>query len=220
MLNVAFAGFRHSHIFALYEDVKNHPGLELAGAFEDHAPTREQAAAKGIDFNYDSLDAMLNDPKIDIIATGDYYGARGSVAIRALKAGTHVLADKPLCTRLQEVQEIRRLAAEKNLAVGIMLNLPDLPNFLTAQKAISEGLIGRINNIIFEGQHPLLYGSRPEWYYEPEMHGGVINDIAIHGIDLVRLFTGSDLETVIGARCFERQCPVPAENRERCRCYR
>ena len=202
MWKVAFAGFRHSHILDLYAEIKRHPQLEVMGAFEDHAPSRKEAEARGVEFNYDSLEAMLEDPQIDIIFTGDYFGNRGAVAIKALKAGKHVLADKPLCTRLSELREIRTLAAEKNLAVGILLNLPDLPNFVTAQEAIHEGIIGKINNIVFEGQHPLLYGSRPDWYYEPELHGGVINDIAIHGIDLARLLTGSDLEEVIGARCW------------------
>lgn len=202
MLKVAFAGFRHSHIIDLYAEIKNHPQLEVVGAFEEYAPSRMEAEARDVVFNYESLEALLNDPQVDIVATGDCFGNRGSVAIKALQAGKHVLTDKPLCTRLAELSEIRRLAAEKKLAVGILLNLPDLPNFVTAQEAIQEDMLGKINNIVFEGQHPLLYGSRPDWYYEPELHGGVINDIAIHGIDLARLLTCSDLEEVIGARCW------------------
>ena len=45
-----------------------------------------------------------------------------------------------------------------------------------------------------------MYGRRPDWYFEKGKHGGVINDLAIHGIDLVRLFTDSDVEQVLSAR--------------------
>lgn len=202
MMKIAFAGFRHAHIFTLYEAIKKNSELEFVGAFEAHLPSKQDAASKGVCFTYDSYNAILQDAEVDIVAIGDYYGARGKLVIQALKAGKHVLVDKPLCTHLYELQEINRLLSEGNLVVGIMLDLLDSPNFQNALNVIREGILGRINNIVFEGQHPLLYGKRPEWYYNQEMHGGVINDIAIHGMDLVRLITGSELEEVIGARCW------------------
>lgn len=139
---------------------------------------------------------------MDIIAIGDYYGARGELAIQALEAGKHIIADKPLCTQSVEAERIRELAEKNDLAVGIMLDLRDDPGVVTAKRAIEQGLLGNINNITFEGQHPLLYGVRPDWYFEKGKHGGVINDIAIHGIDLVRQFTHSDVAEVLASRCW------------------
>lgn len=200
MIKLAFAGFRHGHIYSLYNSASAREDIEIVGAWEENSHARAEAEKKGVTFTHSSLEDLLASSGADAVAVGDCYGLRGQIAISALRAGKHLISDKPLCTSLDELAEIRALCQEKNLAVGIMLDLRDYENIVTAKAAIDEGLIGKINNIGFEGQHPLNYGSRPGWYFEPGMQGGTINDIAIHGVDLVRLFTGSDLETVLAAR--------------------
>ena len=199
---VAFAGFRHGHIFSLYEAVKMRDDLILQGAWEADSLAKESARKQGVEFTYGSFEELLEDNSVEIVAIGDYYGIRGDLAIRALEAGKHIIADKPLCANPEEAETIRQLAEKNDLAVGIMLDLRDDAAVITAQNAIERGLLGPVNNIIFEGQHPLLYGTRPKWYFEKGKHGGVINDIAIHGIDLIRRFTGSDVAEVLAARCW------------------
>ncbi len=135
----------------------------------------------------------MSDKNIDAIAIGNYYGARGRMAIDALKFGKHVISDKPLCTSTEELNEIERLADEKNLKVSLMLDLRYSGNVLAARKVIKEGRIGTVNNVYFGGQHPLMYGKRPGWYFEVGKHGGVINDIVIHGIDLICYLTGLEV---------------------------
>ena len=50
------------------------------------------------------------------------------------------------------------------------------------------------------GQHCIDYAHRPAWYFEPGMHGGTVNDLAIHGIDLVRMLTGQEFCAIDGVR--------------------
>ncbi len=198
----AFAGFRHGHIFALYNALSTREDACIIGAWEDDAAARTEAEAKDVRFTYETLDQLLADPEVEVVAIGDYYAARGSIAVRALRAGKHVLVDKPLCTSLEELETIRKEAAASGLAVGMMLDLRDNPKIVTALDAVSKGMIGKINNVCFEGQHPLMYGVRAGWYFEEGKHGGVINDIAIHGIDISRKLTGSNVAKVLGARCW------------------
>ncbi len=203
-MKLAFAGFRHTHIFSLYEAAKNHEAVEIVGSWEQDEAARNAAAENnGVVFNYESYEDILNDENVDAVAIGDYYAARGALAIAALKAGKHVVSDKPLCTSLSELDEIERLSKEKGLSVFLMLDLRSHGNILAAKKAIEDGEIGEVHNIQFGGQHPLLYGgSRPGWYFEEGKYGGVINDIAIHGIDLIPYMTGLTVKEVIGARCW------------------
>ena len=51
--------------------------------------------------------------------------------------------------------QIKMLAEQKHLTVGIMLDMRDNVNVNTALCAVKEGILGKVNNIIFEGQHPL-----------------------------------------------------------------
>lgn len=195
-MNIAFAGFRHDHIFGLYNTAKGNDSFIVKGAFEADENAKSQAQGLGVDFNYDSYDQMLADKEIDIIAIGDYYGIRGQRVIDALKHGKHVICDKPLCTSLDELDAIEALCKEKNLKICIMLDLRYMPQAKKAKEIIASGELGEIRIASFTGQHCLNYGVRPSWYFEEGKHGGTINDIAIHGIDLIRYITGKNLTEV------------------------
>ena len=202
-MKIAIIGCRHGHIFSLYQLIKESDRAEFAGAFEADAAAREAAEKnQGMTFPYTSVEQVLADKTVDAVALGDYYGARGAQAIAALRAGKHVIADKPLCTSLAELDEIEALSKEKGLSVGIMLDLRYHKNVLTAKQLIADGVLGAIHNIQFGGQHPLQYGTRPAWYFEEGKHGGVINDIAIHGIDLLTYLTGNTVEKINAARTY------------------
>lgn len=202
-MKIAIIGCRHSHIFALHQLIKESPRVELAGAYEADAATREAAEQnQGLHFPYHSVEEVLADKSVDAVAIGDYYGIRGAHAIAALKAGKHVIADKPLCTSLAELEQIEALSRERGLSVGVMLDLRYHKNVLTAKGLIEDGTLGTVHNIQFGGQHPLQYGTRPGWYFEEGKHGGVINDIAIHGIDLLTYLTGQTVDVINAARAY------------------
>ncbi len=196
MVKIAFVGFRHPHINTLYNFAKENPRVEIVAAFEaDEAARAAAAETLGVNFTHDSLEALLKED-VDIVAIGDYYGARGQEIIAALKAGKHVYSDKPLCTSINELDEICRLQKETGKLVGCMLDMRYLPWVRPVKKFLSEGGLGDVHAISFGGQHPLMYGKRASWYFEEGCHGGTVNDIAIHGIDLVEYFTGKKIEKI------------------------
>ena len=195
-MNIAFAGFRHSHIIGLYDSCQKEPTVHITGCYEKDDSARITAASHSIEFNYNSYEDILNDKNVDAVAIGDYYGIRGQMVIKALKAGKHVICDKPICTQIKELDEIEALVAEKNLQVCCMLDLRYMPQISKVCEIIKSGGIGEVLNISFTGQHYLDYGNRPAWYFEAGKHGGTINDIAIHGIDLIRFITGENLSEV------------------------
>lgn len=203
-MNLAFAGLRHGHIFALYEMAKAHPEFTVAGAWEEDAASRAIAEGKGLSCRYETYEALLTDPAVDAVAFGGCFADRGPLAIEALKAGKHVIADKPLCTSLAELDEIERLAKEKGLFVSCMFTLRYEKRMAAVKALFESGELGEISNVYFGGQHPLQYGRRPMWYFEPGKHGGTINDIAIHGIDMLKYAFGLDITGVNAARCWNK----------------
>ena len=196
-MNIAFAGFRHGHIYTLYDMAEKNDSTHILGCFEENDAAREAAKnTRELDFCYASYEEILADKRVDAVAIGDYYGKRGKMVIDALKSGKHVIADKPICTSLCELSEIERLSKEKGLVVSCMLDMRYNKHIETVSDLLSKGTIGKLINISFTGQHCLDYGNRPSWYYEEGKHGGTINDIAIHGIDLIRMLTGKNLTKV------------------------
>lgn len=200
-MNIAFAGFRHGHIYGLYNSAHSDSRVTVTGCFEKDAAAKEAATQRlGEVFTYETYDDILNDPSVEAVAIGDYYAKRGRMVIEALQAGKHVICDKPICTKLSELNEIERLSKEKGLKVCCMLDLRYMPQVQKARELISQGVLGKIHIASFSGQHCLDYGNRPGWYFEKGKHGGTINDIAIHGLDLLRLILGKNLTSVSCAK--------------------
>ena len=198
-LRLAFAGFRHGHILGLYKEACSRADVQVVAACEENVEAAG-ALVKDINITHHHYKQMLDRVPCDAVAIGDVYGDRGSIAIEALKRGKHIIADKPLLTELSEIDTVAQLAREKNLRVGCLLDMHCLPYFQTLHDVIQSGQLGKIQQIIFTGQHPLMYGSRPAWYFEKGKHGGTINDIAVHAMSMIPWLTGLDFSTVIAVR--------------------
>lgn len=199
-MKILFNGFRHTHINSLYKRARIADFAETCGCIEDD-PIARAEAEKSLEARFSdmSYDEWLN-TDINVVAIGNAYGERGKNIIKALRAGKHVITDKPICTDLHELEEIRRLSSENRLSVVCMLDLRYLPQTLCAKKILDGGELGEVRNVSFNGQHCMNYGKRPEWYFEEGMHGGTINDLAVHGIDLVRMLTDMEITRTDAAR--------------------
>ena len=209
MIRFAFAGFRHPHVLDMYRRCSERADVEIVAACEEDAATRASLAQAGtVTITHDSFDRMLAETSAEVIAIGDYYSNRGPLALRALAAGRHVIADKPLCITLDERDQIEELARSQQRVVGCMLDMRDAPVFLGLRQLIQAGEIGPVQAISFGGQHPLNYGTRAAWYFEPGRHGGTINDIGIHAIDGIPWMTGLKWAEIEAARCWHHLPPA------------
>lgn len=200
-IRMAFVGFQHPHIFGLYKLARQREDIQVVAACEEDAETRAGLAAHDIEVTHDSYARMLDEVACDAIACGDWFGIRGRRIIDAMERGLHVIGDKPLCTSLDEWQRIAALA-QRGLRVGCMLDLGDLGPYLTLREQLLSGRIGEVHTIQFWAQHPLLYGKRPAWYFEPGRHGGSLNDIAVHAIDIIPWMTGRTIAEITAARAW------------------
>ena len=187
-----------THINNLMKE-NNVPGAVVA-AIADRKPAKIEAIrAKYPDLEVEVFSEgadLIDKAQVDAVIVATPHYQHPELSIRALKRGIHVICDKPICTRLSELCEIERLSKEKGLVVWCMLDLRFMKTAQRARELIRKGEIGRVLNASFTGQHCLNYGKRPSWYFEDGKHGGTINDIAIHGVDIVRFVTGKNLTRV------------------------
>lgn len=207
-MKLAFAGFRHSHVMTAYTWASQNPEIEIVGCFEENDECRESMKSQYpcLDFCYKTYEEMLNDESVDAVCISDYYAKRGSMVISALEHGKHVVGDKPLCTKLSELDRIEELVEKTGLQCFLLLDLRYMATTQTCRKLVASGAIGKVHVASFTGQHCLSYGSRPGWYFEEGKHGGTINDIAVHGVDLVRHITGAELTEVTAAKTWNAFC--------------
>lgn len=208
-MRIAFLGFRHGHVFSLLDQVRGRLDLELVAAVEEDNATRKALGdGKRVEITHDSIDRLLKEVPCDAVAVGDYYGKRGSIIIRALEHGRHVISDKPICTSLQEWERIQVLARKNKLSVSCQLDMRENGLFLEMRRRILGGDIGQVHAVSFGGQHPLLHGSRPGWYFEEGKHGGTLNDIAVHAMDFIPWVTGLKFREINHARAWNARHKV------------
>ena len=207
-LTLAFVGFRHGHVMGIYSAARSHDAVRVVAAAEDHpesiATLKREAT---VELTHTDWREVIDRVPCDAIAVGDYFARRGELIIAALRAGKHVISDKPICTRRDQLDEIEQLAREKSRVVSAQLDLRDSGAFITARKLIRDGAIGEVLTINFTAQHPLFLDRRPKWYFEPGKQGGTINDIAIHATDLIPWMTGRQLTEIVAARAWNARLP-------------
>ena len=198
-MKVVFIGFRHSHAVDLYKSAQANIEIDITGVWDDSPEGRLFAENYGIQVvSSDYSEALSGDA--DIAVLGGCYADRGKTAIAALKSGKHVYSDKPLCTSLDELDEIERLSLISGLKVGCMFTLRYDGGMAALRNYILRGELGSVGSMCFTAQHPLLYGTRPDWYFKNKKYGGIINDISVHGVDIITYLTGLHFKDVTAAR--------------------
>jgi predicted dehydrogenase len=202
-LRVAFAGFRHMHLREAYRMVRERSDLAVSAVSEEDPEVRELIESRaGIRVTHHSNEALLESADFDILVVGEVFARRGALILRALSSGRHVLSDKPICTTIAELEAIEDAAERAGLAVGAMLELRDSGVFRSLRSLVSGGALGVVHAAAFSGQHPLLLDSRPRWYFQPGAHGGTLNDLAVHALDLMPWLTGRRFTRLLAARCW------------------
>jgi predicted dehydrogenase len=209
MYKVAVCGLRHGHIGSIIGQIEKHPEMQVVAVAEENAAEGKKILGNiNLEITHGSVDELLKGVDFDILAVGDVYAKRGQEVIRGLKAGKNIISDKPLCTSIEELEQIVGLSSQKGLGVMVALDLRFHASIQTAAKLVQAGEIGDVSNIAVFGLHPLSFRTgRPDWYFEKGLHGGTINDLMIHGVDALNMITGYPVTEVVGARAWNFEIP-------------
>ena len=137
---------------------------------------------------------MLTDPELDGICVATPDQLHAEMVCAALRAGKHVLCEKPLSLHSDECREMIRTAGEtgKILMVGQVCRLT--PGFLKAKQLIDEGVLGEIYFVESEYAHD--YTEIGGWRKDPALMRHPVTGGGCHPVDLLRWLTGSDPQEV------------------------
>ncbi|MCX6908684.1 MAG: Gfo/Idh/MocA family oxidoreductase, partial [Verrucomicrobia bacterium] len=175
-LRIGVAGLKHGHVYHVLKLAAKDPRVSIVALADDDEQNRKEGERVfGRPVRYANHRELLESEKLDAVIVCEDFGRRGEVAIAALRAGKHVFSDKPLCTRVEDLRTIAALAAEKRLEVHVDFSLRHF--WARAATLLQQGEVGEIVGCTFAGPHGLNYERRPKWYFAPDKHGGVINDL-------------------------------------------
>lgn len=201
MIKFAVIGIDHRHI---YEQTGRllELGCRCAGYWTEGEP---QPLAGFIERfpdlqRVDDKRRLFDDPEIELIVTAAIPGDRAAIALDAMRAGKDVMTDKPGCTSLGDLDNLRKVVAETGRIWSVNFSERfEVPAVTKAAELVAEGRIGRVVQTLGMGPHRLNKHLRPDWFFDPVSYGGILTDIASHQIDQFLYFTGSDDAEIVSS---------------------
>jgi predicted dehydrogenase len=146
------------------------------------------------------IEGVIADPAIQAVLVLTPPAAHLDIAARCLRAGKHVLVEKPLELTADRAEQLVRIARQTTLRMGVVLQHRFRPGSLRLRAAIEAGELGTITSAWM-----LVPWWRPQAYYDEPGRGtmardggGVLMTQAIHTLDLFRSLVG--VEAVVAAQ--------------------
>jgi predicted dehydrogenase len=186
-------------------------GINVQGVLGS-TPERSKKAsdAMGLPRGYASLEELAADTSVHVVHLCTPNNLHFQEASQLLRAGKHVLCEKPLALDSREGAALVSLAKEMGRVGGVAYNLRYYPLCQEARALISRGAIGQVR--LVHGsflQDWLLYPTDWNWRLEAKLGGELraVSDIGTHWLDLMSWMTRSavselcaDLDTVLASR--------------------
>lgn len=142
------------------------------------------------DRQFGDMDAMLRDPDIDAVYISTPHPWHAELSVRALRAGKHVLCEKPAGMNAAEVVAVTEVAAQEARFYMEAIMYRCHPQIARVLEVITAGDIGTPVHIrsVFGFDAAFSATSR---LYDPALGGGAILDVGIYPVSLARLIAGA-----------------------------
>jgi len=154
--------------------------LALAGTYDTRPERQEWAREQGYK-TYDSFEEVLADPAVDIVLIATPNDLHCDQSIAALRAGKHVLCEKPVTPTSAELEKIMEVVKETGKVFYPRQNRRWDRDFLIMQEVIEKNMIGKVFNI-----ESRVMGSRGipgDWRGKKAQGGGMMLDWGVHLLD-------------------------------------
>lgn len=160
--------------------------------------TLAKAEAKAAEFGLkarvtDRWEDVLQDPAIDVVDITPHPADRLPIIEAALRAGKHVLSQKPFVLDLEEGRRLVTLARDKGVKLAVNQNGRWAPHLAWMREAVRAGLVGDVisTHISIHWNHGWIAGTPFE-----QIEDLILYDFGIHWFDFLRSVTGGRAESV------------------------
>lgn len=215
VIGYSFMGRAHSNawrnVSAFYPDVPAARMTTLVG--RDGSRVQQAADELGWEGTATDWRDVLERDDIDIVDVCTPGHLHAEVTLAALRAGKHVLVEKPLANSVAECEALVAAAAESPGTAMLGFNYRRVPALALARELVQEGRIGRIQQVrlsylqdwLSDPQAPMTWRLRKE-----SAGSGVLGDLGSHAVDQLHYLLGEHVTEVSGSlRTFVSERPGP-----------
>lgn len=187
-------------IGTVHVDAIRRLGVRIAGVVGSSPErTREKAGQLGL-HAYADFQEMLADDQVKVVHITSPNEEHPRQAEAALRAGKHVVCEKPLALTSAETELLRGLAASSGLVAAVNFNIRFYPHVQEMRSRILSGSIGRPYLVTGSYLQDWLL-LETDWNWRVEKHRGgalrVVADIGSHWFDLASYVTGQRIVSVL-----------------------
>jgi myo-inositol 2-dehydrogenase / D-chiro-inositol 1-dehydrogenase len=167
-------GSRYAATPVLVADIDSERAYALASRIENCKPV--------------SVEGAMADPDVGAVVICTPIRTHVPLSIRAMRAGKHVLCEKPLCDNLEEAQGLLAVSQETGRDVAVGYIYRHAPRMVAARAVISSDSFGNPARPL--GQILTAYlraggrGDHAKWTHQRATGGGAVNEMLVHMIDL------------------------------------
>ena len=164
-------------------------------------PQRAKAAAEryGIPEAFGDYSVLLRSPNVDVIHIASPNRFHCEMSLAALRAGKHVVCEKPLATNTRETNRIVKLARSNRTVFAVNYNVRFYPAVLALRHAVAHGELGEIIHVNGSYLQDWLFKDTDyNWRLLPQEGGRLraVADIGTHWMDTVSFILGSRISSV------------------------
>jgi len=200
MIRVALIGYGYAGRTFHAPLIRATPGLELA-AISSSRPDRVHADLPGVAV-VASVEEICASASIELVVVATPNDTHAPIAATALRAGKHVVVEKPFAPTLRESRELISLAGHERRVLAVFHNRRWDGDFVAVTNLLASGVLGEITHVEshFDRYRPIV---RDRWRERPGVGAGLWYDLGPHLVDqALQLFGVPD--RVIGSLAAQR----------------
>ena len=202
MIRVGIAGCGKIAQVRHLPEYQDRPDVTIRGLFDLNQERAKALAEQYKARAYASYEELLADPEIDAVSICTANIAHAEMAIAALRAGKHVLCEKPMATTLEDCERMVKAAEESGKVLMIGQNQRLAAAHVKAKELLEAGAIGRLISFTTAFRHggPETWTVDPganTWFFDKSRAVmGAMADLGIHKTDLIQFLTGQKVVQV------------------------
>lgn len=144
---------------------------------------------------FENADRLLKERCPQVVVVSTRLDRIAPLAMAAAKAGCHLICEKPLALRHEDLNALYAVVQSADVQCAAMLGNGVHPVLQAARKAVQDGLIGDI--VLCNARKSYKFGTdRPVWFGRRELYGGTIPWLGMHALDFIESATGLRFTTV------------------------
>lgn len=154
------------------------------------------AQAHGLALAFDDFAALCASPEVDAVYIGTPHSTHFAYASQALRAGKHVLCEKPLTMTADEARALGRIAAEHGVFLMEAMWMKFSPALRQAQALVQSGTIGT-PQLLQAGLGYPVPADGPRRFWDAALGGGALYDMGIYTLTLAQMFLGAPAQVTV-----------------------